>query len=138
MNGCNPPEFLFAADDGASGGSERANSDPVYTIGELADRFGLTLRTLRFYERLGLLTPRREGRRRIYASKDADRLAAILRAKRLGFTLSETRHMIADEASPETLNLTREKCLEQIARLERQLAEIEEALAELRRISASF
>ena len=102
----------------------------------MANKFGVSVRTLRFYEGAGLLSPLREGRRRIYRRKDADRLAAIVKSKKLGFTLNEVREIIADEASQQGLKISREKCLEQIGVLERKLTEIDQALAELRRITA--
>jgi DNA-binding transcriptional MerR regulator len=69
----------------------------TYTIGDLAREFGVTLRTLRFYEDRGLLSPRREGLARIYDAQDRSRLAVILKGKRLGFTLTEIRAMVAEE-----------------------------------------
>jgi DNA-binding transcriptional MerR regulator len=108
--------------------------EPVYTITQLAKNFKVTPRALRFYESLGLLSPGREGRRRMYSRKEADRLAVIIKAKKFGFSLSQIRQMIADEGSRQTLNLSHEKCLEQIARFERKLAEIQDVLAELRQL----
>jgi len=112
-----------------------------FNITELAQEFGLTHRALRFYEVRGLLKPQRAGRRRIFSSADRDRLALIMKAKRLGFTLTEISRMIAAQsgaASEATLKLTAEKCLEQIAHFERQMREAGEALAELRRIHLSL
>jgi len=112
----------------------------VFTIGELAREFGVTLRALRFYENKGLLAPQRDGLNRLYSQRDRDRLALILKGKKLGFTLGEIQQMVAAEegaaAESATLNLSREKCLEQIALLERQKTELEEGLAELLRIYA--
>jgi DNA-binding transcriptional MerR regulator len=118
-----------------------ANGDePSYSIGDLARKFDVTLRTLRFYESRGLLSPSRDGHRRRYGRQDADRLTVILKAKKLGFTLSDICEMIAadGEASRHALKLSREKCLEQIAVFERKLADTEEALAELRWIYTSL
>lgn len=108
--------------------------DEVHTIGDLARDFGVTLRALRFYEDKGLLSPRREGLSRLYSAKDRDRLALILKGKRLGFTLGEIRGLIAAHEGTlgEGLALTRERCLSQLGQLERQRAEIEAAIAELR------
>ena len=114
---------------------------PEVTIGELALRFGVTLRTLRFYEKKGLLKPRRCGMTRLYDEQDRERLALILQGKRLGFTLSEIRALVAPAqqgADNRALDLSREKCVEQINLLERKKREIETALAELRRIYSSF
>jgi len=115
--------------------------EPIYSIGDLARKFDVSLRTLRFYESRGLISPSREGHHRRYGRKDADRLVVVLKAKKLGFTLAEIQEMIAangSEASRQTLKLSREKCLEQIALFERKLAETEEALAELRWIYTSL
>jgi DNA-binding transcriptional MerR regulator len=115
--------------------------EPIYSIGDLARKFDVSLRTLRFYESRGLISPSREGHHRRYGRKDADRLTVVLKAKKLGFTLAEIHEMIAandSEASRQTLKLSRQKCLEQIAVFERKLGETEEALAELRWIYTSL
>jgi DNA-binding transcriptional MerR regulator len=144
MNACNPSQLLAGPDDvfwvDSSPNSLDAG-DIAYSIGDLARKFNVSLRTLRFYESRGLLSPSRAGRQRVYPRKQADRLNVILKAKKLGFTLAEIRQMIAegrDEASRQALKLSREKCLEQIGVFERKLAEIEEALAELRWIYTSL
>jgi DNA-binding transcriptional MerR regulator len=69
-------------------------SDQTWSIGELAEEFNTTLRTIRFYEDRGLLTPQRQGTARIFHDRDRVRLQLILRGKRLGFTLDETAHVI--------------------------------------------
>ena len=66
----------------------------TYSITELAREFDITTRTIRFYEDLGLLTPAREGQKRIYTPRDRVFLKLILRGKRLGFTLTESRTLI--------------------------------------------
>jgi len=73
--------------------SEKERAE-VYSIGELAREFDVTPRAIRFYEAEGLLAPRREGQRRIYAPRDRTRLKLTLRGKRLGLTLSEIRALI--------------------------------------------
>ncbi|AWM89203.1 MerR family DNA-binding transcriptional regulator [Microvirga sp. 17 mud 1-3] len=107
-----------------------------YTIGDLAREFGVTLRTLRFYEDRGLLSPRREGTARIYDARDRDRLSVILKGKHLGFTLTEIRAMLAEDRGSggvaANLNLSLSQVEDQISHLEQQRAEIEEALVELR------
>ena len=65
-----------------------------YSIGDLAREFDVTPRAIRFYEAEGLLAPRREGQRRIYAPRDRTRLKLTLRGKRLGLALSEIRELI--------------------------------------------
>ncbi len=66
----------------------------TWSIGELADEFGTTLRTIRFYEDKGLLAPERRGTTRVFGPRDRVRLGLILRGKRLGFTLEETATVI--------------------------------------------
>jgi len=65
-----------------------------YSISELAREFDVTPRAIRFYEDQGLLSPRRDGQRRIYTPRDRTRLKLTLRGKRLGLTLSEIRELI--------------------------------------------
>ena len=74
-------------------------------------------------------------RKRIFSRADRDRLALILKGKKLGFTLTEISEMIGAQsggASQHGLKLSSEKCLGQIALFERQMREANEALAELR------
>ncbi|MBV8468027.1 MAG: MerR family DNA-binding transcriptional regulator [Burkholderiales bacterium] len=65
----------------------------TYTITELAREFDLTPRAIRHYEHEGLLEPGRLGRNRIFTRADRTRLKLILRGKRLGFSLQETREL---------------------------------------------
>ena len=66
----------------------------TYSITELSKEFDITTRTIRFYEDLGMLNPQREGQKRIYSPRDRVFLKLILRGKRLGFTLNESRNLI--------------------------------------------
>ena len=66
----------------------------TWTIGELASEFDTTLRTIRFYEDRGLLSPERRGQTRVFSDRDRVRLRLILRGKRLGFALDEIAHVI--------------------------------------------
>jgi DNA-binding transcriptional MerR regulator len=107
--------------------------ETLFTIGDLAREFGVTLRTLRFYEDRGLISPRRSGMTRLYNEKARDRLALILKGKHLGFTLTEIRAMLeAEDKDAGELKLGKDQVAEQIAHLERQKAEIEQAIQELR------
>ncbi|MBA1156060.1 MerR family transcriptional regulator [Microvirga mediterraneensis] len=114
---------------------ETGEGTKSYTIGDLAREFGVTLRTLRFYEDRGLLSPRRDGTARIYDARDRERLSVILKGKQLGFTLTEIRAMVAEERSGAgaamNLKLSLDQIESQIQHLEQQKKEIEEALAEL-------
>lgn len=66
----------------------------TFTISQLAREFGITARTLRFYEDKGLLAPARAGMSRVYSLEDRARLAVILRGKRVGFTLGEIKELL--------------------------------------------
>tara|TARA_B100001179_G_scaffold143661_1_gene103852 strand:- start:1082 stop:1498 length:417 start_codon:yes stop_codon:yes gene_type:complete len=78
--------------------SENARQgDPAqeqFSISELSQEFDVTTRAIRFYEDEGLLEPHRQGRQRVYSSRDRVRLKLILRGKRLGFSLSEIGDII--------------------------------------------
>ena len=92
----------------------------------------MTLRTLRFYEARGLLSPRREGMNRYYSAQDRARLALILKGKKLGFTLTEIRAMVAQNPGGKGgLILSLPQIDEQLTLLRGQLAECQAAIAEL-------
>lgn len=95
----------------------------TYTISELAKEFGVTTRTIRFYEDQGLLSPKRDGTTRIFTPRDRVRLKLALRGKRLGFTLAEIRELF------ELYDLSRDerRQLEEfLAKLERRRARLEQ------------
>jgi DNA-binding transcriptional MerR regulator len=124
-----------------------AHEGGEYTISDLARDFDVTLRTLRFYESRGLLSPARSGMSRIYSERDRARLALILKGKQLGFTLVEIRAMLANEekkgfeagsTSVGGLQLSHEQVLEQLELLRTQRAEIDGAIAELEASAARF
>jgi DNA-binding transcriptional MerR regulator len=106
-----------------------------WTIGELAEQFGTTLRTIRFYEDSGLLSPERRGQARVFRARDRVRLQLILRGKRLGFSLAEIAQILAmyDETPGERGQL--EFLIADIGRrraaLEHKRHDLEEALTEL-------
>jgi DNA-binding transcriptional MerR regulator len=115
---------------------EQPREPSIYTIGDLASEFDVTPRAIRFYEDEGLLTPRREGSRRIYSKRDYVRLKLVLRGKRLGLTLAQVREMfdLYDSAKDERPQLERFLAALEARReqLERQRVEIDEELAEIR------
>ena len=77
--------------------------DRTHTISDLAREFGVTTRTIRFYEEKGLVTPLREGQKRLYTPADRVRIKLILRGKRIGMTLQECVDFI-DMYDPEHNN----------------------------------
>ena len=107
----------------------------TWSIGELAEEFDTTLRTIRFYEDKGLISPERHGQRRIFHPRDRVRLQLILRGKRLGFTLDEIATIVDmyDAAPGERGQL--EYLLADIGHrrqvLEQKRADLEQTLAEL-------
>jgi DNA-binding transcriptional MerR regulator len=105
------------------------------TIAELAKEFGVTTRTIRFYEDRGLIMPLREGLRRVYRSRDRVRLRLIMRGKRLGFSLEEIREMIdiydADRSEIAQLRLVLDKIAERRANLVQRQQDIATMLGEL-------
>ena len=107
----------------------------TYTITELSQEFDVTPRAIRFYEDQGLLAPTRQGRRRIYSRRDRVRLKLILRGKRLGFQLSETRALFelydSDHGALGQMQYFLEKIHERREILEQQRRDIEAVLSEL-------
>src|SRR3990167_9097004 len=71
-----------------------ARPGKTFTITELAHEFDVTPRAIRFYEDLGLLSPARVGRNRVYGGRDRTRLKLTLRGKRLGFSLQEIKQLV--------------------------------------------
>lgn len=117
----------------------KANSAArTFSIGELAKEFDITTRSIRFYEDQGLLSPARHGQTRIYAVKDKVRLKLILRGKRLGFTLAETRRLFElydrDQSSQNQLATMLELIDEKKETLQQQLEDISVLLHELKTV----
>jgi DNA-binding transcriptional MerR regulator len=112
----------------------------TWTISQLADEYGVTLRTLRHYEELGLLAPERRGTTRIYHQRDRIRVALILRGKRLGFSLDEIRVIVNMYDEPPgaqgQLEFLVEQCHVRRAQLEQQRRDIDETLTELAAVEA--
>jgi DNA-binding transcriptional MerR regulator len=114
--------------------------DQTWTITQLAEEHGITLRTLRHYEDVGLLTPERRGTTRVFHHRDRIRLRLILRGKRLGFTLPEIATIVDmyDDQPGEAGQLR--YLLEQIEVRRDELAQrrrdIDDTLAELAEVEA--
>ena len=113
----------------------RAKEGKTFTITELATEFDITPRAIRFYEDVGLLSPARAGRNRVYTQRDRTRLKLTLRGKRLGFALQDIKQLVTmydteSDTAPQleaflaALNAHRQG-------LEQQLEDIRVTLAEI-------
>ncbi|HEY6794761.1 MAG TPA: MerR family DNA-binding transcriptional regulator [Kineosporiaceae bacterium] len=115
-------------------GEDGEGSRP-WTIAEVAERFRVTHRTVRFYEDQGLVHPERRGTQRLYHPRDRVRLALVLRGKRLGFELAEIRKIVDmyDQEPGEVgqLRYLLEQIAQRRAELEQRRHDIELTLAEL-------
>ena len=122
------------------GDDRAATRQQTWTIAELAEEFGITLRAIRHYEDVGLISPERRGTSRVFHARDRIRLQLILRGRRLGFSLPEIRTIVNmyDEQPGESGQL--HYLLEQIAvrrtELERLRRDIDETMVELNRVEA--
>ncbi len=109
-----------------------------FTISELAAEFGLTPRTIRFYEDEGLVSPGRSGMNRVYSRRDRARLELICRGKRLGFSLAEVKEFLdlynRDQRQIEQMKYAASLARQRIESLERQLEDVKQTLTDLRRI----
>jgi DNA-binding transcriptional MerR regulator len=112
----------------------------LFGIAELCQDFGITLRTIRFYEDKGLLQPRRINGTRVYTRRDRARLALILRSKAIGASLAEIKQYLDmygahGEGREKQLRYVLERTNQTIRELEQRRAHIDATLAELRLIN---
>lgn len=97
--------------------------EDTFSIRDLAREFGVTTRTIRFYEEKGLLEPQREGQHRRYGAADRTKLRLILRGKRLGFSLDESAEIILMYGSPGNNRKQLEALMEKIGDKRQELKE---------------
>ncbi|WP_404392421.1 MerR family DNA-binding transcriptional regulator [Humibacillus xanthopallidus] len=118
-----------------SGAATARPAEATWTIAQVADEFGVTHRTVRHYEDLGLISPERRGTQRVYHRRDRTRLGLILRGKRLGFPLDEIRTIIDLFDAPRGRRTQLEYVLGQIderrADLDQRLKDVQDAISEL-------
>ena len=126
--------------DGLNYGDTHGEKE-VYRIGDIASEFNVTLRTLRFYEDRGMISPQRSGMTRLYSRRDRARIRAILIAKGVGFSLVDIQDLLEiydkNEQDRELVCVVRRKCLAQLEKLEQQKAETERSIADLNTILLS-
>lgn len=118
------------------------DSSELFGITELCREFGITLRTIRFYEDKALLKPRRINGTRVYSKRDRARLALILRSKAIGASLAEIKHYLDlygahGEGRVQQMKFVLERTDSAIVELETKRAHIDASLAELRVINAT-
>ena len=111
-------------------------TEQLMTIREMCDAFDVTPRTLRFYEQKELLSPIRQGTKRLFTRRDRARLKLILRGKRFGFSLEEIRQLLdlyyVGDQQITQLTKTHELARAHLEQMERQRAELDEAIDDLR------
>ncbi len=108
----------------------------TFSISGLAQEFDVTTRTIRFYEEKGLLSPQRNGSIRVYSAADRVKLKLILRGKRLGFTLAESRDIIGlydpEHGNIEQLQKLIRKIRDKREHLQQRLHDLEGMMLDLR------
>ncbi|WP_448581954.1 MerR family transcriptional regulator [Thermaurantiacus sp.] len=113
-----------------------------YSIGDLVKEFGVTARTLRFYEDQGLLQPERRGVCRSYSRADRARLAWILRGRAVGFSLAEIRELLdlyaPGPARRPQLQAALRKCQEKLQELNSKRHAIDHIASELEQFIATL
>lgn len=116
---------------------ERAIPDGFMTIGQIAKKMGVTVRTLQYYDKEGLLTPTAEstGGRRLYTDKDVIKLHQLLAMKNLGFSLKDIKTRLPTLDTPEDVAAALAKLAQdtrnKIENLTKNLADIELLQAEV-------
>ncbi len=112
-----------------------------FTISDLAREFNITTRAIRFYEDEGLISPKRDGQKRLYTQRDRVRLMLILRGRRLGFSLKEIAEIIdlydREPGEQGQLRLFLAKIAERRQLLKQQQEDIKQTLSELDQVEAN-
>lgn len=96
----------------------------TFSISELSSEFDVTTRSIRFYEDQGLLKPARRGQTRVFSTKDKVRLKLILRGKRMGFSLAETKELF--DLWDETLTGSEKQLLKMLTILSNKRAHLDQ------------
>ncbi|MDD2744391.1 MAG: MerR family DNA-binding transcriptional regulator [Rhodocyclaceae bacterium] len=117
-----------------------SQSVTTFTISDLAREFGITPRTIRFWEDHGILAPERDGSKRVFTRRDRARLKMALRGKRLGLSLAEIKDLIGMYSSTEDETPQLLECLRIMSKrreaLEQQREDIEAMLAEIKQFES--
>lgn len=111
------------------------SDEQLLSFKEMCARFDVTPRTLRYYEYIELLNPRKIGRTRFYGPREIARMTLILRGRRFGFSLEDIRQwlmMYEEQGTREQLQTWVRLADEQLDKLHRQIADLTSARAELK------
>jgi len=112
-------------------------TEQTKTIREMCEEYEVTPRTLRFYEAKELIFPIRDGQKRLFTKRDSGRLKLILRGKRFGFSLEKIRQLLdlydMGDQQLTQLQRTYEVALERLSDMERQRAELDVAIEDLKK-----
>ena len=115
-------------------------TDVRLSFKEMCARFEVTPRTLRYYEYLELLAPEKDGRARFYGPREVARMTLILRGRRFGFSLEEIRQWLllyGQKGTKPQLEAWVGLADRKLGDLERQRAELETTIADLRALRAT-
>ena len=133
--------YSYSASAAAGAAEGKASVKPEtgpaeLTISQMSQLYGVSHRTLRFYEDRGLIKPRREGNVRFYRAAERARMEMILQGKKLGFTLTEISDLIGGNGASDSFDLEERlhprQIVSQITYLERQRDKIDSAIQRLR------
>ncbi|MGN7387324.1 MerR family transcriptional regulator [Sporosarcina sp. SAFN-015] len=113
------------------------------TITEVAELFGVSTRTIRYYEEIGLLSPKRsDGKQRLYSNAELAKLKLIFRGKRYGFSLDDIKEMVLlfdkDRTGRKQLEVTIEYGKRRIGEIDRKIQELQEMKAEMEELLGEF
>ena len=109
--------------------------DDLMTIRQMCDAFNVTARTLRFYEAKELISPIRQGQKRLFTKRDRARLKLILRGKKFGFSLEDIRQLLEmyymEDQQATQLKNTFQLANKRLAELKEQRNDLDQTIREL-------
>jgi len=127
-------------EEGSRGGNAEVDGAENFSISDLSQEFGITTRTIRFYESRGLISPARSGYTRRYTKRDRARLILILRGRNLGFTVEDVADYLAlydsDPGQIAQTQLLLDKVAAALEDLKTKRRDIDRAIADLAEIKA--
>lgn len=113
------------------------SDESLLSFKEMCARFDVTPRTLRYYEYIELLSPRKMGRSRYYGAREIARMTLILRGRRFGFSLEDIRQWLQlyeQQGTKEQLQVWIDRADQQLAELDKQITDLQTAQSELKKL----